>query len=161
MIPVNLSVIGKRTHEWTGVLHRVFREFLDATQIRLSEKEFDSILNLPDGLIDLVQAGVVQAVELEAGRDGLSITLTQDPDAPDELNTSMLPLCDLAGPRLEIRVVVEDEPLATALGAGRLTKLSTARIGISVWTTNAWSQAQAARPSGKSRPSLHKPEVHT
>jgi len=159
MIPVRLSVFGKRTHEWTGVFHRVLREFLDAVQIRFSEKEFDRILDLPDRLIDLVQAGLVQAVELEAGRDGLSIVFPQDPDAPDELDTSMLPLCDLAGSRLDVRVVVEDEPLATALGAGHLTKLSTARIGISVRAARAPSQTQAASPTGSASAPLGEREV--
>lgn len=159
LIPLKISVIGKRTHEWTGSLQRVLRECLDAVQVQLSEKEYDNILNLPDRLIAVVQAGLVQVVELEAGRDGVSVALTQDPDAADELDTSMLPLCDLSGPKLQIRIVVEDEPLATALGAGRLTKLSTHRMGISVWSAKAWLEAQAARPSGNSRPPLYKPEV--
>lgn len=133
LLDKKLSMFGKRTVDWTGMLQRVFREFAEAAEVvDLSEADLDNLFSLPERLIDLAQSGALKAIEIEAGQDGLWIGLPSDPDADDDLDLSMLQLCDLIGNQLTIRLVVNDMQLARALGVEYLPHLSSTNLQVSL-----------------------------
>lgn len=92
----------------------------------------DTVCSMPERLVDLVQAGVLHAVELRAGQDGLCIEFPSDPDIEDELDLSMLMLCDLSGGRLEFDLVISEPEVAQSLGVEMLTELSSEKLVVSL-----------------------------
>lgn len=131
-IQKKLSTFTKRSIDWTGILERIMREFVNTAEIELSETDLDNLYRLPDRLVDLVQSGILHAIELKAGRDGLRIEFPSDPDAEDELDMSMLMLCDLSGSQLQTNLVITEPEVARGLGAETLTELSSERLSVSL-----------------------------
>jgi hypothetical protein len=132
LLQKRLALFGRRSGEWTGILQRIFREFADAAEAKLSDEELDRFLSMPDRLVDLGQSGVLLAIELQAGRDGVSVALDPDPNAAEDLKLNMLPLCDLAADRIELRLIVTDQGLAVALGADAFPRASSPHLHIEI-----------------------------
>ncbi|MBM4030166.1 MAG: hypothetical protein FJ291_00080 [Planctomycetes bacterium] len=140
-----ITVFNRKPIEWTGVLQRMIREIVEAVQVELSEAELDAILSLPYRIVDLVQSGIVEAVELKAGQEGCAIAFPSEPDAPDDVDLSMLALCDLRAMKLVAEVVVNDMPLARSLGAGALEQMSSNALTVSLRSSGRSSGA-GSRP---------------
>jgi len=136
LLEKTLTIFSRRAIEWTGILQRIFREFVTAAEADLSEKELDSLYALPELVVDLAQAGVLEAVEIKAGSDGLFIKLSPDPNETDELDLSKLPLCDFSGRQVTIGLVVNDMSLSYSLGLRRIQRLSSRRLQVSVKTSD-------------------------
>jgi len=148
LLPKKLAIFSRKTIEWTGILQRTFREFVEAAGFDLGEKDLQNLYLVPDLLVDLAQSGVLDAVELEAGRDGLSIKLSSDPDGEDDTDLSMLTLCDLSGENLTVCVVLNDMRLAQALGMKVIRDLATQKLQISVRDSNKGSDNNHAVDAG-------------
>jgi hypothetical protein len=159
LVERQLATFGKRSVQWTGLLERVSRAFLESADVELPESDLKNARTLVEGLVDLVQAGAVTRLELQAGEDGLAVLFPADPDTTDELDVSVLKLCDLAGPRVEICLVVPDVPLAEALGAEALTRLTSEHLVISVRA--AQSNADAIREPDQKDPTATEQETDT
>jgi len=134
LLQKQISTFTKRSIEWTGTLERILREFLTTAEIKLSEVEQDRLYSLPRSMMDLVQSGVLYGIELKAGGDGLRIEFSLDPDIEDELDLSMLRLCDLSAERLEIELLIRNPELARSLGAEMLTELSSEKVIVSLYS---------------------------
>ena len=128
----HLTTFSKRPIEWTGTLQRIVRDFAEVAGPKLSEAELDNLFAIPERLVNLVLAECLQAVELRSGRDGCSISFLSDPDTFDDVDTSMLLLCDLRASLLEVSLVVTDKDLASSLGAEMITRLSSENLSISI-----------------------------
>ena len=128
-----LSIFNKKTVKWTGLLQRMLREFISETGFRLEENDLKNLYAIPDALIDLGQAGVLEAVALEAGRDCLCVTISYDPTSDDDLDLSMLMLYDFADERLKVNLIINDPKVAKFLRADKLKSLSTKNLKVSIW----------------------------
>ena len=127
-----LAVFNKRTFEWTGILQRMFREFIEAANVQLSEKELNCLYLLPDYLIDLVQTGLLEAIELQVGSDSLSIRLSSDPDVDDDLDLSLLPLCDFSGKQFIVHLMLNNTALSQTSGVTPINQVVSKNLLISI-----------------------------
>lgn len=132
LLHVTLATLTKRAIEWTGILERLFRQFIHALPLNLSESDLKCLFFLPDYLVDLAQSGVLEAIELRAGNDGLLISLSMDPHQEDDLDTSMLTLCDFSGKKLMVNLLINDIVMARSLGVEQVKQLSSDRLLISI-----------------------------
>ena len=137
-----LAVSIRPVLAWTGILERLFREFLDAAGGGLAGAELRSFFAIPDSVGELAVSGALTAVRLEAGRDCLVIRLSFDPDVEDDLGLDRLALCDLSGRPIVVGLVVADVGAARSLGIDRLRALSSANL-----------QVRVLSPSTNERPS--------
>jgi hypothetical protein len=125
-----------------GLLERTFRSFIDQSRLDLDHEDLRRLYDLAEHLAESGQAGVLRAIELRSGRDALRVELSCDPTDDDDLDLSMVGLCQLQHDHLDVQLIVTDDEIAGALGVLSLENQSTEDLTISI-SHEPYSQGQA------------------
>jgi hypothetical protein len=127
-----LVVVTKRPPEWSGVVERMLVNLLTAVRAGISGEEFDRLMELPEFLVDLVRAGAVTGLEVQAGGNGFRIRFSWAPAEADDVELSELPRSGPSRQPVRAVVLVQETGLARAMGVYRLPPLSSRHVVFSV-----------------------------
>ena len=128
MFEKRLVVVTKQPATWTGVVERMLVDVLTGVRAGISGEEFDRLMELPEFLVDLVRAGAVTGLEVQAGGNGFHVRFSWAPAEADDVDLSELPRSGPTREPVRAVVLVEETGLAQAMGVYRLPPLSSRHV---------------------------------